>query len=57
MGSKSIKLVYTLEIMKMMQRIVVVVEVTIEGLVEVDRAAAVVDDETKYGWIIIRGDA
>ena len=32
-------------------------EGTIEGLVEVDRAAAVVDDETKYGWIIIRGDA
>ena len=51
MGSKSIKLVYTLEIMKMIQRIVlVVVGVTIEGLVEVDRAVAVVDD-AKQVWV------
>lgn len=51
MGLKSIKLVYTLEIMKMIQRIVVVVVgVTIEGLVEVDRAVAVVDD-AKQVWV------
>ena len=51
MGLKSIKLVYTLEIMKMIQRIVlVVVGVTIEGLVEVDRAVAVVDD-AKQVWV------
>ena len=48
MGLKSIKLVYTLEIMKMIQRIVAV-GVTIEGLVEVDRAVAVVDD-AKQVW-------
>ena len=52
MGLKSIKLVYTLEIMKMIQRIVVVVVVgvTIEGLVEVDRPVAVVDD-AKQVWV------